>query len=407
MNGRGSVALSGKRGLVGEVSRALAIMIVAGGFWGARALPAFAGNVSIIAPQESSTTLLSRNRVLNVVVKVEDKGDINQMNFKDDKTGRNFDPSGRYEKANEYYIHYRLPLTKGTNTFTLTPGNQTLKVKFSPLSSLLNVDFTKEGIYKFHKDGVIPDVCGGCHSNELPAGAKVDRVLYGKFSPECYSCHSRIAVESEWKHFPASGLLCRTCHQAPQDEKSVQIPSGKVEGLCFQCHVNQSKWTTMAHIHGPVGTGDCSICHDPHGSQHQYQLAADGKAKLCVVCHVDKKQYLDSGQRRFNVHGILSAQGCVACHSPHATNYKFQLVSEINELCVSCHSALQGVELGHPVQKHPIAGRKDPRRDGYAFTCTSCHNPHGSPYRYLLIADIRGGRICVMCHDSKKNALGM
>ena len=115
----------------------------------------------------------------------------------------------------------------------------------------------------------------------------------------------------------------------------------------------------------------------------------------------EQKKHLNQGQKKLFVHGILNAKGCVICHSPHATDYRFQLDGEINDLCVSCHTGFKGVKLGHPVHKHPVVGKKDPRRKGYAFTCTSCHNPHGSENRYMLIGDVRGGQVCVMCHDGK------
>ena len=159
----------------------------------------------------------------------------------------------------------------------------------------------------------------------------------------------------------------------------------------------------MKHIHGPVGTGDCTICHDPHGGNNRFQLWADGKGKLCVICHEDKKKYLAvTPRQKLKVHGILTARGCVACHSPHATDYKFQLFAEINDLCVSCHTELKGLKKGHPSAGHPLVGVEDPRRLGTSMSCTSCHNPHGSDYSYLLIGENRGGLICAKCHSGRK-----
>lgn len=364
-----------------------------------------AGQISVLAPASSDLVLNSRNKILNVVVKVEDKADLDKLILKDEKSGQVYDSAGRYEKGAASYVHYRVPLTKGNNNLSLAPTGNQLKIKFNPLSSLLNVDFNAPKSYLFHKTETIPAECGGCHTEKLPANAKIDKVLYGRFSPSCYSCHSGLVSGSEWRHFPSSALLCRSCHQPDPTKDQLAIPAGKVEELCFQCHVNERRWRNKdSHIHGPVGTGDCTICHDPHGSRNRYQLWADGKKDLCVVCHVDKKKYLDSGQKNFTVHGILSAKGCVICHSPHATQFRFQLTHDVNDLCVSCHTALAEVEDGHPVVKHPVKGKIDPRRKGFPFTCTSCHNPHGSKYRYLLIGDIRGGQICLKCH-AENNSL--
>lgn len=364
-------------------------------------MAAGAGEITILAPSPLETSILSRNKIVNMVVRVSEASDLNQLVLAIDRDDKTVEPIGRHAKNSVYYVHYSLPLKKGANSFTLSPGGRKISIKYTPLSSLLNVNFEAPGVYRFHSQATIPGECAACHTDKLPADAVVDKVRYGQFSPECYSCHSSTVVGSEWRHFPSSALLCRSCHQSGADPERMVVPTGKVESLCFDCHVNNKKWSSMTHIHGPVGTGDCTICHDPHGSANEFQLWADGKGTLCVVCHEGMKRFLESGQKNLVVHGIMNAQGCNACHSAHATNHRFQLHGEINELCVSCHISLAGVAEGHPVQSHPVKGKKDPRRAGFPFTCTSCHNPHGSPYKYLLIGDVRGGRVCLACHGEK------
>ncbi|MEN8134135.1 MAG: cytochrome c3 family protein [Thermodesulfobacteriota bacterium] len=369
----------------------------------------YAGEISVLAPFEVESKLLSRNRIVNIVVKVAEAQDLDLLLLQSVKDGRVYDPAGRYEKNGVYYVHYSVSLRKGGNSLILDPIKRPINIKFIPLSSLLNLNLDQPGTYLFHRDEVIPTDCLGCHAEKPPIGVKVAEVGYGRFSPECYSCHKAKVSASEWKHSPAAALLCRSCHRSDLSQTKVAIPSGKVETVCFSCHVNSSKWTAMSHIHGPVGTGDCTICHDPHGSNSKFQLWTDGKAKLCVVCHEDKKKYASRGERqKLKIHGILSARGCVACHSPHATEHRFQLLGEINDLCVSCHVELEDAEDGHPVQNHPLKGVKDPLRPGTPFSCTSCHNPHGSQYSYLLHGEQRGGMICMKCHSGrpKKNRYG-
>jgi len=374
------------------------VMLLAGGFL--IASPGGAGEISLLAPNVDQS-LLSRNKVISVLVKVADVADLKLLTLQDDSDGRGIEPSRRQAKDNVYYVHYLVPLKKGKNSFTLGPIARKISIRYTPLSSLLNVDLEAPGVYRFHQQGTIPGECAGCHSEKLPAGAVTDKVRYGLFSPECYSCHSNIVSGTEWRHFPSSALLCRSCHQSNSDANKMVVPTGKVEGLCFDCHVNKKKWMGMSHIHGPVGTGDCTICHDPHGSGSAFQLWADGKGKLCVVCHEDMKKFVEGVSQNFVVHGIMKAQGCGACHSPHATDHPFQLYAEISELCLGCHTGLVGVENGHPVQNHPVKGKSDPLRAGYPFSCTSCHNPHGSPFKYMLIGDMRGGRVCAKCHGEK------
>jgi predicted CXXCH cytochrome family protein len=369
-----------------------------------------AGEISLLAPFGSESKLLSRNRVVDVIVKVAAAQDLDRLLLQTESGDRVYEPTGRYEKDGIYYVHYAVHLKKGANSLILDPVRLPIKVKYTPLSSLLNLDLDKPDIYLFHRNEVIPVACQGCHQEKLPPSVTVEQAGYGRSSPVCYSCHPNNAgVGLEWQHGPAAALQCLVCHRADSAQTKVAIPGGRVEKVCFSCHISKKKWLAMKHIHGPVGTGDCTICHDPHGSSSEFQLWTDGKAKLCVICHEDKKKYVVHAERsNFTVHGILSARGCVACHSPHATDHRFQLLAEINELCVSCHVDLQDPQAGHPVQNHPLAGVKDPRRPGTSFSCTSCHNPHGSAFSYLLIGEQRGGQICTKCHDTqpRKNRYG-
>ena len=144
--------------------------------------------------------------------------------------------------------------------------------------------------------------------------------------------------------------------------------------------------------------GGCTLCHSPHGSKHRYQLWAEGSLDLCVVCHDDKQDLLDKKNPVRYVHGIIFGKGCIACHDPHATDEEFMLHKPINELCVSCHPGLAIVSQSHPVAGHPVAGPKDPLQPGRKFSCTSCHEPHGSAHQYLLIETKLGGRLCRVCH---------
>ena len=215
-------------------------------------------------------------------------------------------------------------------------------------------------------------------------------------SAACYSCHKEMLRESVWHHSPAANVLCKICHQPDPTVEKIIIPSGKISPLCFTCHVNERRWPDMPHVHGPVGTGDCSVCHNPHGDRYPKQLWADGKEELCLACHTDKKQFTKSGTVSYR-HGILLGNGCIICHEPHATNHRFQLHRSINNLCISCHPYLN-TKQGHPITGHPVQGPKDPRRADRDFSCTSCHNPHGSQYRYMLIDTHLGNRVCRKCH---------
>lgn len=350
----------------------------------------------------SQSIYYARAPYIHVILKLTNRNDLSRIKI--EAQNEKIVPVGEWQKDGVTYIHYRLFLKAGKNTFEVNPGAKNINVNYRPLRSLLNVNTDSPLVFLFHSKEVVPAECLQCHTEELPADTKIERPLYGPFSPLCFSCHKDIATKSPWRHSPVANVLCKTCHQADPSVDKISMPLGKVDVLCFRCHVNEKKWKTQAHVHGPVGTGDCTVCHNPHGDQFQFELWANGDTDICIACHTDKKKLVYE-IKGLVVHGILSGSGCIACHSPHATPYRFQLYKPIYELCISCHTKLAGVERGHPVDKHPVRGGKDPRREGHEFSCTSCHNPHGSRYKFMLVGDIVGEQVCVNCHIKKRGIL--
>lgn len=351
-----------------------------------------AARPEIIVPPPSST-IYARQPTTHLVVRQPANDNVRRTRV--EKNDKVFLPQGTWQsKKGDYYLHFRLPMTPGKNTFEILPSGQEGSFKYRPLRSLLHVNFSGKGVFLFHRNELLPASCKECHKE---APTHKTKPIDGQAQPLCFSCHKNI-IDNNWKHSPAATLQCRACHQQGTDPNKINIPVGRVEASCFQCHVNKKSWLKMKHIHGPVGTGDCTVCHNPHADQNPDQLWAKGKDEICVACHTDKKDLIAEESSTYYIHGILKGGGCIACHSPHATENKFQLLKPINELCVGCHTTFKGLVKGHPVGGHPVQGVKDPRRPERAFACTSCHNPHGSDYKFLLIGDILGGQVCSQCH---------
>ncbi len=362
---------------------------------------------TILSPVSTQKIKIQARRPQStLIIKLEDKEELARLEVIPVK--RNAEealviaPSGVFTNNDVSYIHFFLPLKKGNNNFVINPGNEKLNILYQPVRTLLKVDFEDPKAFLFHRTAVIPKECDLCHGEQLPddAGLDVGRLQKNAdYSPECFSCHRQLHSENEWSHGPSANIYCMSCHRKGSENTKITILTGRVDEVCFQCHTNKVKVMDQRHVHGPVGTGDCTICHDPHGDAYKYQLWADGKIDLCVGCHGDK-QKASKKAIGFHPHGILFGGGCVACHDPHSSDNRFQLYKPINDLCVSCHLSLNGVEKGHPVGNHPIKNRLDPLRKGRDLSCTSCHNPHGTSFRYLLIGDILGGHVCNKCHKN-------
>lgn len=354
--------------------------------------PALADEPEILVPP-GKAVLHAKNPEAHVVVRLKDSMAMGQLKIRSGDLL--FSPQGMWPAQGYQYAHFRLPLKPGNNKAELLPGAKSFSITYRPLRSLLQVNLKDKGIYLFHRNELLPADCAQCHDT-----GKISSPDRGEAAAQtfCFSCHGNILEKNSWQHSPAVNFQCLTCHKESGEPLKITIPGGKVEDLCFRCHVNKKGWLQKKHIHGPVGTGDCTVCHNPHGDINRGQLWAEGKDSLCVACHTDKKNMISGENPSYYVHGILKGIGCTACHDPHATEHRFQLYKSINELCIGCHTALKGVTRGHPVGGHPVSGAKDPRRPERAFTCTSCHNPHDSNFKFLLIGDILGGHICSQCH---------
>lgn len=318
-----------------------------------------------------------------------------------EETGEAIKPLGSWEKDGSVYLHYFLQLKRGPNTFQINPGEKVLGIRYQRLRTLIKYDPNDPNVFHFHRSETVPPVCGTCHTEELPPDSGLDVEQLRKntdYSPLCYSCHRKLTSQNLWLHAPAAQVACMTCHRLEVGSNRVATLVGRVDETCYFCHINRRKWGKGTYVHGPAATGDCTVCHDSHGDDHPYMLWADPKFDICIACHKDKEE-IRTNKRGYIAHGILEAEGCAACHNPHASNYRFQLAGSINDVCVSCHLGLKGVTSGHPVGKHPLSGKPDPRRTERELSCSSCHNPHGGEYKILLIGNLLGGHVCTKCHN--------
>jgi predicted CXXCH cytochrome family protein len=261
----------------------------------------------------------------------------------------------------------------------------------------------------------------------------------GKAHPElpdteaetCLVCHDEVA-KGEMVHVPAAAGMCTTCHvfEGKGDDTTVRLSekatSDNTQPLCVSCHDDIATALKAEHVHVPAGAGDCLLCHEPHKSANKKLLKFKG-IEGCAACHGDVADDLN----RKSKHAPAAAD-CSLCHSPHASAHPAQLRERTNTLCLACHlitgkpepaprttlfgrqvepellnllSLERGVVLdaqqrfGHPVDRHPVSGPKDPLDETKPFTCLSCHGAHGSDGPKLLrFATDDPSEACVKCH---------
>jgi DmsE family decaheme c-type cytochrome len=220
-----------------------------------------------------------------------------------------------------------------------------------------------------------------------PAGAEDTNVQPPK-TDSCITskCHADIQKD-KYIHGPVGAGKCIICHGT--SEKHLKSPKrnkfGKIKNIseaCYSCH---EKFPEKKYSHKPSQDGECIACHDPHGSPNKYQLVKKG-GDLCYTCHDDtltKNAY---------VHGPAAVGGCAVCHEPHTSDYKNNLRAEGPELCFMCH-AEKGEEFAQTEFKHkPVADN-----------CTNCHDPHSAPKQFMLSNDTPA--LCYDCHKDKKKSI--
>ncbi|MFO0752113.1 MAG: cytochrome c3 family protein [Thermodesulfovibrionales bacterium] len=89
------------------------------------------------------------------------------------------------------------------------------------------------------------------------------------------------------------------------------------------------------------------------------------------------------GKEKF-VHGPAAVGQCGICHVSQG-NHVFAPIKNAGELCYKCHERVDTMKGVHK-----------PVKEG---SCTKCHDPHQSPYRYMLRGE--GPALCFRCHDKR------
>lgn len=233
----------------------------------------------------------------------------------------------------------------------------------------------------------IREVCIDCHTGRGGAFTSMHDG-YNVVGTNCLSCHSphssdRNGLLKASLHKPFADKNCEACHR----KKTLKTTSGSEE-LCMRCHeeTRDSFNKIFSHlVRGNTGN-PCSNCHSPHASDNEH-LMKNKEKRVCFTCHADTAHRVVSGQ---HVHPELDA--CTDCHVAHASN-EIALLVKGSETCSTCHET-QG-RFTHPVG----VNIKDPRNK-MAMDCVTCHNPMGSPEKYIL-RDKGGKELCEQCHQLK------
>ena len=241
---------------------------------------------------------------------------------------------------------------------------------------------------------------GKAHADAQKRGEKAKHLIFGfhakpqENAGRCLTCHNTSKEKDLYNRseHKLQGISCEQCHaphlvERAEKQERVEpsiaqaqffsVPKLTEENrwlnqsllkkpqpdLCFTCHRTiQAQFALPTHHRVPEGLMKCTDCHNAHGTLNR-PLLKKTNWETCVGCHVEKR-----GPYVFE-HPPVKVEGCVACHSPHGSVTRNNLLRrEGRFLCLQCHV-------------DPFAANVPHGRLGFQTRgeCVRCHvNIHGS-----------------------------
>jgi len=245
-------------------------------------------------------------------------------------------------------------------------------------------------------DYVGSDTCVTCHEeqsrrfNKTTMGKAMARPHTPDEAHGCESCHGPGRT-----HVEAGGTKETIPVRFTEDSKNTVAEKNFA---CSQCHSrkNQLFWMGSPHESRAIA---CVDCHQAHQERHtslsdesrfNTPLTENGSLKetqpeLCLRCHQMRRAQLQRSSHMPYREGKVT---CTSCHNPHGTPNPTQLrQATVNENCLSCHTERRGPFLW----EHPPVMEN----------CANCHEAHGSSNPQLL--KMRMPRVCDSCHVTSRH----
>jgi predicted CXXCH cytochrome family protein len=182
-----------------------------------------------------------------------------------------------------------------------------------------------------------------------------------------------------------------------------------VNAECIACHGD----LVSKNIVHPELKSTCDICHTSTGAGHPEKnvrgfILSEKLPVLCFNCHTE---FQESAASLPVIHGPLKDSiSCINCHNPHSSSQKNLLIDGTNDLCLNCHNkTIVTDSLKIRNIKQSVTNTKSIHQ-AIEGGCVTCHNPHFSDKRELLIGNFPADQyvkgttdkfeICFMCHDT-------
>ena len=246
------------------------------------------------------------------------------------------------------------------------------------------------------EDYVGSEICAACHADQashFSATVMGKAFAHPKTEAEkhgCEACHGPGRA-----HVEAGGGKETIPVRFTKDSRNT---TEEKNNTCLSCHErgNRLFWEGSAHEARAVACIDCHTGHEPQpikvSSDARFNApltdqhgTKQPQPELCLTCHQMRRAQLQRSSHMPYREGKVT---CTSCHNPHGSpNPKLLIQATTNENCLSCHTERRGPFLwDHP----PVVEN-----------CAICHEPHGTNNPQLL--KVRMPRVCDSCHVASRH----
>jgi len=218
----------------------------------------------------------------------------------------------------------------------------------------------------------------------------------------CEACHGPAREHVDRAHARDQARAHGETYQGPKSSefitrlgKTSPLAAREQNARCLQCHEKGQRLFWQGSSHESRGLM-CVTCHRVHQDtapnaaatrfkeplSNKLTLAQSTQMEVCFECHPMRRAQLQRSSHMPFREGVVT---CSSCHNPHGTpNPKLLIAASVNETCYKCHADRRGPFLWEhaPVMEN----------------CLNCHDPHGSIRPQLL--KVSPPRLCQECHAS-------
>jgi len=224
------------------------------------------------------------------------------------------------------------------------------------------------------------DLCVACHDDKADIQAETAIVI----PPENLRDLSYDEPIQEY-HKSFIEKKCRACHAITRE--SPQRPV--VNMMCFQSGCHDASLIHETYKHGEALSAQCLLCHNQHGSRYGGHIANDQK-KLCGTCHpmlgtavanTEGKGEQDFHEYYYTLFKKINPEEEATCSFCHGEDHRSQLEEKGITSCYQCHGYIKELIAGKPGKPSDVHDTFQEEK------CTACHDPHSSPFKYLLLEE--------------------